>query len=224
VIIPVYNRADFVAQAIESVLRQDYAPFELIVVDDGSTDETAAVVRSFPQTRYLHQNNQGVSAARNAGIASCRGEFLTFLDSDDLWMPTKLSVQVGFHQDHPEIGYSITQQVVFLEAGCSRPSWLRPVMLAGPQLAQIPSSLMVRRAALERIGNFSATLQFSEDVDWFLRASDSGIKMGVIPEPLLRRRIHNQNLSADVTKCDLGQLQAMKSSLERKRAKNIQPA
>ena len=93
VIVPVYNGEHYLSFAIHSILRQDYHPSEVIVVDDGSTDNSANIARSFKEVRYIHQSNQGVAMARNVGIAAARGEFIAFLDADDLWTPNKLSIQ-----------------------------------------------------------------------------------------------------------------------------------
>jgi len=95
VVIPVYNAEPFLREALDSVLAQDYEPFEVIVVDDGSTDGSGTIARSYPEVRYLRQENQGPAVARNAGIAAAQGEFLAFFDADDVMLPNKLSVQVG---------------------------------------------------------------------------------------------------------------------------------
>ena len=95
-IIPVFNGERLLPEALDSVFRQDYRPIEVIVVDDGSTDGTSLVARSCPEVRYLYQSNQGLGAARNAGIAAACGEFIAFLDADDIWLPRKLSSQMNF--------------------------------------------------------------------------------------------------------------------------------
>ena len=103
VVIPAYNHGRFLREAIDSVLAQTYAPLEIIVVDDGSTDDTEQIVRSYgDRVRYIRQQNAGVGAARNNGIANARGEYVAFLDSDDLWLPEKLAVQVEYMRRHPE--------------------------------------------------------------------------------------------------------------------------
>src|SRR5262245_57747116 len=102
VIIPTYNRRDFIREALASVLAQTCQDFELIVVDDGSTDGTEEIVREFPGARYVFQENQGVSAARNVGAALSQGELIAFLDSDDFWQPEKLAAQAAFFAAQPE--------------------------------------------------------------------------------------------------------------------------
>jgi glycosyltransferase involved in cell wall biosynthesis len=219
VIVPVYNRERFLAAALDSVFAQDYRPLEVIVVDDGSTDGTAAVARSYPEVRYLYQSNQGVAAARNAGVAASRGELLAFLDSDDLWASNKLSSQVGFLLAHPQVGLVLCHMDTFLEPGIERPAWIKPHLLEGANPANLPSALVVRRSVFERVGNFDAAYVVSEDVDWFARAKDLRIPLHFLPEALLHRRVHAGNLSQQVKLGQRYSLQALKASLDRQRSR-----
>src|SRR5213078_156464 len=106
VIIPVYNGARYLRAALESVFAQTYRPIEVIVVDDGSGDDSGVIAQSFPDVHFIHQENQGVAAARNHGFDAARGEFIAFLDQDDLWTPEKLKVQVNYLLNHPDVGYT----------------------------------------------------------------------------------------------------------------------
>ncbi len=117
VIVPVYNGERYLTKTIQSVLTQDYQPIEIIVVDDGSTDRTAEIVRAQPNIHYIYQNNRGVSAARNTGIAAAQGEFLAFLDADDMWVPQKLSVQVSYLTQHPDVGFVYAYRRMIIEEG-----------------------------------------------------------------------------------------------------------
>src|ERR1044072_7097933 len=108
VIIPVYNGARFLLAALESVFAQTYRPFEVIVVDDGSADDSGRIAQSFSGVHYIRQANQGVAAARNTGIEAARGEFYAFLDQDDLWTPEKLRLQIQHMLNHPDLGYTLT--------------------------------------------------------------------------------------------------------------------
>src|SRR5579863_5985852 len=114
VVVPVYNRADMLGDAIESILAQDYDPIEIVVVDDGSEDSSFDVARSFPTVKCLRQPNTGAAAARNAGIAEATGEYVAFLDSDDLMRPSKVSTQMRYLGEHADIGCVLTFQDVLL--------------------------------------------------------------------------------------------------------------
>ena len=144
VVVPVYNVAAFLREALHSLVAQDYEPFEVVVIDDGSTDGSGAIARSYPGVRYLRQENQGPAAARNAGIAAARGEIVAFADADDVQLPTRLSVQVGYLIEHPEISATLGRQV-----------WITPPPGAVPDvvwgdLDGIPAMTMVAsyRAAI----------------------------------------------------------------------------
>src|SRR5687768_166188 len=185
VIIPVYNGARFLRAAIESVFAQTYRPIEVIVVDDGSVDDSGVIAQSFPDVRYIHQENQGVAAARNNGIEVARGEFLAFLDQDDLWTPEKLKLQIGHLQNDPDLGYTLTQQQFFLEPGETLPAWFRKELFADVHTGWVLGTLVVRRTAFEKVGNFGTGYSAASDGDWFFRAKAVAIPMAVVPELLL---------------------------------------
>ena len=217
VIIPVYNGARFLRAALESVFAQTYRPFEVIVVDDGSTDDSGDIAQSFPEVHYIHQKNQGVAAARNHGIEVARGEFFAFLDQDDLWTPEKLKLQVDYLQNHPDIGYTLTQLQFFLEPGTSLPSWFRKDLLASVQTGWVLGTLLVRRNVFQQVGNFAEAYSAANDSDWFFRAKAAEIQMAVVPELLLLKRIHESNDSGRAKEILSELLKVVKSSLDRQR-------
>jgi glycosyltransferase involved in cell wall biosynthesis len=189
VVIPVHNGARFLADAIESVLGQDYEPIELIVVDDGSTDETPSVIDRYPDVRRLRQENAGPSSARNAGIAVATGGYLTFCDADDRFRPTKVAAQVAYLQAHPEHGCVLVGHETFYESGVEQPAWERDENGTQPQ------SVLVRRAVLEAVGGFDPSFRFAEGMEWLGRVRAAGIGIGVLDEVHVDRRIHGGNLS-----------------------------
>lgn len=178
VIIPTYNRGWILQNAIDSVLTQDYPHLELIVVDDGSTDNTADVLAGYKdRIRVLNRANGGVSAARNLGIAKCRGRYIAFLDSDDAWMPQKISSQIDFFNDHPEALICQTEEI-----------WIRNGLRVNPKKRHqkpsgmiferslalclvSPSAVMIDRRLFERVGIFDESLPACEDYDLWLRVS-----------------------------------------------------
>jgi len=179
VIIPAYNAAKFLAETLESALGQTLSDIEVIVVDDGSKDQTAQVAQSFPAVRYVHQQNAGVSAARNTGAAHAKGEFLAFLDSDDLWHPDKLRQQVEALRQHPDSVFCRTEaasdptrqaEIQRGQRASGAPHELIPdfhTSFLVPYLTT--STVMVRRSAFEAAGGFDTRLRIAEDVDFYLR-------------------------------------------------------
>ncbi len=205
VVIPTYNLATHVKDAIESVLRQTYRDFELIVVDDGSTDNTEFVVTSYgDKVIYVKQSNRGVSAARNRGIKISRSKYVAFLDADDLWAPEKLEEQVPFLEQDPDVGLVYSDASVVHEGRNIAASYLesRP---AGSgyvfdQIIQsfiiLPSSAIVRRSCFDEVGLFDETLVVVQDLDLWL-AICYRWKVALVPKPLVVKRDRPGSLSSD---------------------------
>ncbi|NQT91917.1 MAG: glycosyltransferase [Lentisphaerae bacterium] len=194
VVVPVFNGAHFLADALRSAFEQEHLPAEVIVVDDGSTDNTADVARRFPGVKYIHQPNQGVAAARNAGIAAAVCPLIALLDADDTWAPEKLARQVDWLEKHPESGYVTAKFRNFLEPGTARPFWITEEQLREDQVGGMPN-LVVRRPVFDIVGFFDVSFRQGADFDWLLRAREAGIKSASLPQTLLHRRIHDSNVS-----------------------------
>lgn len=195
-VIPVYNGGRFLYPALRSVIKQDYKPFEVIVVDDGSTDQSSSIARSFSNVRCIYQTNRGNAAARNAGIEASKGDLIAFLDQDDLWTPSKLTVQAHHMMTNPGLFYTVARLQMFLEEGCEPPSWFKKELLQGDHVGYSPGTLMARRSAFDIIGKFNTDLSMASDVEWFAKAKDKKVPMGVVQEVLLKYRIHNANQSS----------------------------
>jgi glycosyltransferase involved in cell wall biosynthesis len=198
VIVPVYNAERYLGEALESVMTQRYTPLEVIVVDDGSTDNSAAVAQEFP-VQYFKQANGGPGAARNFGIARARGEFVAFQDADDVWTPDKLLTQVEYLRQHPEVQYVVARAKFFLEPGASLPPALRKDILQGDYVTPLMQTLLARREVFDVVGLMDPTLSPADDVDWFARANDLGVPMAVVDRVLLHKRLHDDNISLDTT-------------------------
>jgi len=202
VIIPTYNRGWILKETIDSVLAQDFRNFELIVVNDGSTDNTQDILNSYKEDIIvLQQNNKGVSAARNMGIASASGRLIAFLDSDDLWLPKKLSIQVDFFNANPDALICQTEEI-WVKNGIRVNPGKRHKKLSGnifePSLYLClvsPSAVMIKRSLFENAGMFDETLPACEDYDLWLRVS-CRYPVYLIDIPLIiKRGGHSDQLS-----------------------------
>ena len=224
VIVPVYNGERFLSATLKSILDQDYRPLEVLVIDDGSTDGTAAVAQSFAEIRYVYQSNHGVAVARNTGLEAARGEYIAFLDADDLWAPHKLSLQLDYHHQHPEVDCSFVGLVNFLEDGVEPPLWLRDNQSEAGRPDYSPCTLLARKSVFDLVGLFDTSFRVGEDTEWFARAVDGGVKMGMLPDVLVRRRIHGANLSYESPTVRRGVLmKILKASIDRKRKMKGEP-
>jgi len=217
VIIPAYNAARYLGQAIESVLTQGYEPLELIVVDDGSTDITPEVVRGFPGVRYLYQPNGGIAAALNHGLAVAQGEWLAFCAADDLWAKGRLENQFAAfaRSPEPDIVFGHVQNFFSPELGeeVTRRYYCPPDPLPGYSLA----AMHLRRTTFDRVGAFNPAYRIGEFVDWYARAKEQGLSSVLLPEIVLSRRLHGQNLSIRTQNDRADFARILKASMDRRR-------
>ena len=219
VIIPAYNSGPYLDTAIASVLSQTYGRMELIVVDDGSTDGTADRVMCYGSSvALIRQQRRGHPAARNTGIRAASGEFLAFLDHDDLWTPHKLRVQIDCCAQDPQLDLVFGQIQNFFSPELpeeERGGFKVPLM---PLPGLLQGAMLARRSAFDRIGLFREDRQIGDFIDWYGRALLEGLKMHVLTETVMRRRIHRSNHQrlhqADVAP---GYLIAVKELLDRRR-------
>ena len=217
VVIPVFNGERFLREAVESVLAQNYSSLEIIIVDDGSTDDTASVAGSLPETaRYLHQTNHGPAAARNRGIEHARGSLIAFADADDLWPVAKLELQLPHLINNPaiEIVLGRIQQVLLSETVNGQ---TQSQEFGEPAFSVNLGGAVIRKSVFERVGLFDETMRYSEDVDWFMRARESGAAIMTIDAVTLFYRQHEENMTRGKSTAELSVLKALKKSLDRRR-------
>jgi glycosyltransferase involved in cell wall biosynthesis len=195
VILPVKDGERYLAEAIESVLAQHHRPHEIVVVDGRSSDRSAATAASYDLVRVIEQKGTGFAGAWNEGVAASNGEILAFIDSDDLWEPTKLARQVECLRERPEVDYVITRVRFVAEPGTPLPPGFDPKLLDGDHVANMPSALAIRRAAFDAVGPFRTDYTIANDIDWFARAKDLPLTLAVVQEVLVRKRVHESNLS-----------------------------
>ena len=224
VIVPVFNAAAFLAATIGSVFRQRHNRLEVIVVDDGSTDGSSAIATEWGERiRYVRQPNAGPPSARNRGLRLATGQFITFIDADDLWPDDRLETQLRLFASHPDVDIVAGrfQWVRAVESGDS-PAHLAPI--AEPRNPLSLGTGLFRRRVFETVGEMDETLWCSDDVDWYLRARELGIPMLLHDDVVLWYRRHESNITNDQERGRAFYLTAIKKSLDRRRMSNADVA
>jgi len=217
IILAVRNGERFIAEAIRSVLDQRYPAYELLVIDGHSTDRTAEIVKSFSGVQFLSQPGRGLPDAWNHGLARARGEWTALLEHDDVWLPEKLRTQIAFMQQRPELQYTFSHGEFFLEPGCEWPAGYRPDWLKTPQIGSMLSAFMARKSVFDLVGPFDDRLKCAADMDWLSRAKDLGLPMAYLDETLIRKRVHDSNVTMQTQTNNTELLEVIRRTLERKR-------
>ncbi|MEP6657135.1 MAG: glycosyltransferase family A protein [Betaproteobacteria bacterium] len=224
VVLPVFNGSPYLVEAIESILAQTRRADEVIAVDDGSTDDSRAILERYSKVRVVVQANAGCAAARNTGAALAGGDVIAFVDQDDIQHPERFSRQVETLQSDPGLAFVVCAQQNFLTPAMTRPPpWLDPRALGPPQHGFGTNTLMLRRETLARVGRFDPDKVPLDDSDWLVRALDSGERHVHIDTVLVLRRVHDANLSASGHGTPRGvQLMArlLHESLQRRRSRD----
>jgi glycosyltransferase involved in cell wall biosynthesis len=217
VIIPVYNGEDFLAEAVESVRLQNHAHLEIIIVDDGSSDNTAKIAsRLQGNIHYVYQANSGPAAARNRGLRMAAGNVIGFLDADDVWTVNKIRLQLGYFEKDPslEIVLGLLQRMQLTEAEGGKRTfkeWAEPVM------NMHLGSALFKRSAFEKVGLFDESLDYCEDCDWFMRAKERQIPTVLHKEVTYYYRRHSRNITNDIETSLNFTLKMLRYSLNRRR-------
>jgi len=219
VMIGAYDAAPYIGEAIESVLAQDYDPIELIVVDDGSTDGTADIARSFAEVKVIQQENGGNGAARNRAVENASGELYAFLDADDRFTSGKLTLQKAALDADPglDMVFGHVREFLSPELDEETRASLRPPA-PEPMPWTAPNLMLIRRASFERVGPFTTAVRVGVTVDWFARASEAGLRHTILPEVVLERRLHTQNNGLRESASRSQYLEVIRHAMERRRA------
>lgn len=217
VIIPVYNGEVFLKEAFESIRQQEYKPLEIIIVDDGSTDNTKEIAASFEkEVRYHYQPNSGLPAARNSGVKMAIGDVISFLDVDDLWSKDKTRLQTEILKKSPSAEIVLGYTQIMMLAGTIDgmhvfKEWASPV------LAMSLGGAVFRKSVFDKIGLFDETQRYCDDWDWFMRARELNIEMVVHTEAVQFYRRHGQNMTNQELLNSHYFLRMLKKSLDRRR-------
>ena len=217
VILPVYNREDIIAEAINSVLAQGYENLEIVVIDDGSTDSTAAAVKKFADpVCYYYRENTGQAAARNLGIQKAQGEYIAFIDSDDLWPLNKLKNHLACFSLLPDT--HIVQGLIQIESP-DKPgkAEFQAYLEQFPHILTNLGGMLVHRSVFDKIGTFNENLSFHEDTEFWLRARENDIKIVLQRKIALIYRLHDSNLTKEEDIKSLGFLHVLFDSIQRRR-------
>jgi glycosyltransferase involved in cell wall biosynthesis len=216
VVVPTYNRAGFICDAIASIRAQGDANVEIVVVDDGSTDDTERVVAARDtKVTYVRIEHRGVSAARNRGVLTARGQLVAFLDSDDLWPDGSLELRRAHLDQYPDadIVYG-RSRIRHIGDGRRR---VGPHDEDEPLLIPMLGSMLCRRSVFDRVGLFDEALEHAEDIDWLARTKERNIATSTIDDVTLEYRIHDSNMTLEVDRNQAFLLRALKQSLDRRR-------
>ena len=219
-IIPACNAIRFIDETIESVLSQTVGVAEIIVVDDGSTDGTPQSLGKYgDKVRLVRQQNAGPAAARNHGVRQSHGEFVAFLDADDLWTPNKVELQLARFAAKPALQICFadlfnfrtnTENAPFRDGYTEVTDW--------PRVHFSPCTLLARRTAFDTIGNFDEGLRRGEDTEWFVRMMMRKMPYDVLTDVLLWRRVHDSNLTLESPPGPQDVIRVLKIALDRRRA------
>jgi glycosyltransferase involved in cell wall biosynthesis len=218
IIIPVFNCEQYLEEAIESVVNQNFKPLDVIVVNDGSTDGSLLIAESYlSRIRIFQQLNLGAAEARNTGINNANGEFLAFLDADDIWLLDKLSSQYELFIKHPEIDMVFGGIEQFISPELEQDRDTPTVAIDKHPLGILPGTMLIKKASFLKVGLFDPAWEIGEFIDWYAKAKELKLSKMVLPKTVLRRRIHTSNLGIRAKDSRSDYIQILKASLDRKR-------
>ncbi len=226
VVMPAFNAERYIAEAIASVLGQTYPRLELIVVNDGSTDRTRDIVRSFGDRLLAIDSpvNRGIGDARNRGLTVAKGNFIALMDADDIWTADKIEHQMRAFDEEPGLGLSFTQMQCFVSPELPEEVRQRRACPTEPQAGIVAATALVRRAVVERVGPFDTALKVGEFIDWFSRAKDAGFTWRLEPGVHLKRRIHDSNTGVTERASYVDYVRVARRALKRREAASADDA
>ncbi len=219
VLIPVYNGERYLAETLDSVLRQQWQPMEIVVVDDGSEDRSAAVAEGFgPSVRCVRCPHRGLAASRNEAVAAARGGFIAHLDGDDLLPPRSIAVRMAAFEAEPALDVVAGHLLEFFSPDLDAGARSRLVLPEAAKRGHVAGASIIRAECFQRFGGFDEDYRNSADLDWFIRATGAGARVRVLPDVVMHRRIHGRNMSlTQKHEANRDRMRILKASLDRRR-------
>lgn len=223
VILPVYNTEKYLSESIESILRQTYANKEIICVDDGSTDASRDILLSYADQLTILQNeqNRGIAHSRNKGISVAQGEYLAFMDADDIWDPEKLKAQLDYLQKNPTLDMCFTYMRCFISHELPEEIKQQRYCPSNPIPGFLSATFLIKRASFEHVGLFTETWKVGEFIDWFERAKSAELAYGVLEDVFLLRRIHSTNTGVRDRSSRSDYVKIVREALARKKGNTL---
>jgi glycosyltransferase involved in cell wall biosynthesis len=217
VLIGVYNGEKYLAEAIETVIAQNCDSIEIMVINDGSTDGTEEVIKSYgSKVRHLSQSNLGQPSALNLGLSQVQSPYIAFLDADDLYLPDRILLQVEFLEDNPHVDFVFGSVEQFFCSTLSleeREKWICPRGITSGYLA---AAGLFRKECFERVGPFNEEYRIGSFIDWYMRSQERGLKAGLMSDLVLRRRIHGNNIGMNSPNAKQSYVQIVTAALKRR--------
>ena len=217
VIIPVFNTDKYLGEAIESVLSQSYQSVEIIIIDDGSTDASGVIAKGYERVDYYYQPHAGLAAALNRGVEEACGNFLAFLDADDLWAENKLVQQMAILVKSPGIDMVFGNYLEFISPELSEEDIDKFRVLTKPAPGYSKSTMVIRRESFFRVGLFDRCWRVGDFIDWFMRSREIGLRNTLLPQVVCFRRLHKDNMGLREKDCYQDYARIIKNALDRQR-------
>lgn len=221
VIVPVFDGERYLAAAIDSILAQTHCAGDIIIVDDGSTDGSADIARNYakrePNVHYVHQSHGGIGAARNRGVAHAKGDYLAFLDADDLWIKDKLALQLAVFDQQPEVDLVFGHVTQFVSPELTDEQKREVRCPSEPMPGYLAATMLAPRDVFHRVGQFDTSLHVGEFLQWYLRATELRLNLVMLPDVVLRRRLHRSNQGRRQQDARTDYVHVIKDALDRRR-------
>jgi glycosyltransferase involved in cell wall biosynthesis len=220
VILPIYNGEKYLKDCIESIINQSILPKEILIIDDGSTDNSSTICQKYPQLKYLKITNKGVANARNKGLEITKYDLIAFIDQDDTWSYTSLETRLNAFNKSNNTKIIVGRQEWFLDGLETRPSWVKEEQMESSLDGYLLGCSLIDKKLFEMYGTFDCSFRFASDFDWFFRLKDASENFIQVDDIVLNKRIHALNESRHAKESLTELTKALYKSILRKKRKN----